>query len=270
VKADASVPVSVVIPAHNAAGTIARALASAAAQTAEPAEIIVVDDASTDETVRVVLDEAKRHPAGRVRVLRQERNRGPGSARNRGWDSASGRYIAFLDADDAWHPKKLEFQCVHMKDLPDAVLMAHPCATADPSSLAGDIPASAVHPVLPGALLRSNTIATSSVMLRRDLRRRFAPDKRYAEDYLLWLQIALSGEKMYFIDAPLAHRFKPPFGAGGLSKHLWRMERGVLDAYREIYREGLISLPALVMLAAYSLLKYARRVMITKSRLKTI
>jgi hypothetical protein len=48
------------------------------------------------------------------------------------------------------------------------------------------------------------------------------------------------------------------------------MERGVLDAYREIYREGLISLPALVMLAAYSLLKYARRVMITKSRLKTI
>jgi glycosyltransferase involved in cell wall biosynthesis len=104
--------VSVVIPAHNAAAVIERALTSTRAQTHPPLEIIVVDDGSSDETASIV--ERFGAPA---RVIHQA-NSGPSAARNRGVAEARGRWIAFLDADDEWLPHKLERQL--------ELLAAHP------------------------------------------------------------------------------------------------------------------------------------------------
>lgn len=98
--------VSVIMPVFNAAATVARALDSVFAQTMTPLEIIVVDDASTDNTC-AVLDAYR----GRgLIVLHTDRNCGAGTARNRGAAIARGAYLAFIDADDQWHPKKLEQQ----------------------------------------------------------------------------------------------------------------------------------------------------------------
>jgi len=103
---------SVVIPAFNAAPTIAETLRSVVTQSVKPDTIIVVDDGSTDDTVAVI--GAMKLP---VRVLRQE-NAGPGSATTRGIAALSTPFIATLDADDLWLPTKIEEQLAHFRRSP--------------------------------------------------------------------------------------------------------------------------------------------------------
>lgn len=100
--------ISVVIPVRNRASLIVRALESVAAQTYPAAEIIVVDDASTDETVEVVNRLAA--TIGNLQVLSLKDNVGAGEARNIGVRAAKGELIAFLDSDDRWYPEKLAMQ----------------------------------------------------------------------------------------------------------------------------------------------------------------
>jgi glycosyltransferase involved in cell wall biosynthesis len=96
--------VTIVIPAFNAAGTLRETLLSAAAQTYRNLEILVVDDGSTDQTGRIVLEFGQTD--SRVRLV-QKTNGGVASARNKGIEESTGDYVAFLDADDLWHPTKI-------------------------------------------------------------------------------------------------------------------------------------------------------------------
>lgn len=109
--------VSVVIPTYQRARQIAATTGSAASQTLQDIEIIVVDDCSDDDTQAVV--EALGDP--RIRCIRHDTNRGGNAARNTGIRAASGEYIAFLDSDDCWHPEKLAEQVVAMERHGDCV-----------------------------------------------------------------------------------------------------------------------------------------------------
>lgn len=100
-------------------------------------------------------------------------------------------------------------------------------------------------------------------MLRRDLPFRFTADMRYAEDYLLWLEMALNGHDAWRLGVPLAFCFKPLYGGGGLTSNLWALEKGELDAYNRIHREGLISLVLLAIVTLFSLLRHLRRLSLT-------
>ncbi len=99
--------VSVVIPAYNAAGTIRMTLITALAQSHWNLEIIVVDDGSTDKTADVVEEIVAKDR--RIRLIRMS-NGGVAAARNRGIKEACGAFVAILDADDIWHPKKIAKQ----------------------------------------------------------------------------------------------------------------------------------------------------------------
>ena len=123
-------PVSVVIPCHDAEATIERALESVAAQTQPPVEVIVVDDASTDSTPELLQRCAKQSWPFRVEVITLPDNSGPGEARNAGWASAGKgtAYVAFLDADDLWLPEKLKRQVAWMEQRPDVAWTAHRCS----------------------------------------------------------------------------------------------------------------------------------------------
>ncbi len=107
--------VSVVIPAWNVEPYIARAIDSALAQTRAPDEILVVDDGSTDGTADIV-----RGYGDRIRYMHQPQT-GAAEARNRGIEQATGRWVAFLDADDQWLPDKLARQMDLLARNPDIV-----------------------------------------------------------------------------------------------------------------------------------------------------
>ena len=97
---------SVIGPAYNAERFLGAALRSAASQTEPPAEIIVVDDGSSDGTERAVGEARAAVPV----IYRRQDRQGAGVARNRGVSEARGEWIAFLDADDIWYPDKLAVQ----------------------------------------------------------------------------------------------------------------------------------------------------------------
>lgn len=107
--------ISVIIPAFNAQATIKETIASVQAQTFSDFEIILIDDGSTDDTLRIV----QQISDPRLRIFSYS-NSGPSVARNNGISQATGNYIAFLDADDLWTPDKLERQLQALKIHPEA------------------------------------------------------------------------------------------------------------------------------------------------------
>jgi len=107
--------ISVVVPTHNDAGRITDALASIAAQTYAPTELIVSDDASTDDT-RAVVDRFARRCGIPVRYLRNHMRSGVVRTRNNGISAATGAWIANCDSDDYWEPTKLARQVAWVRD----------------------------------------------------------------------------------------------------------------------------------------------------------
>lgn len=105
--------VSIVMPSYNTAKYIGNSIQSVLAQTYTDWELIIVDDCSTDNTDEIVnkyLDDK------RIRYLKNEVNSGAALSRNYALREAKGRWIAFLDSDDLWHPKKLERQIAFMEE----------------------------------------------------------------------------------------------------------------------------------------------------------
>jgi glycosyltransferase involved in cell wall biosynthesis len=115
--------ISVIIPVFNRATSLAAALRSVAEQTCTDWEAVVVDDGSSDKSAEVAIRVGQ---PGKVRVVRHERNQGPSAARNSGIVAARGRYVAFLDSDDSWHPDKLrrQLESVEGDSNPNLVLCA--------------------------------------------------------------------------------------------------------------------------------------------------
>jgi glycosyltransferase involved in cell wall biosynthesis len=109
--------VSIIITAWNRAGTVEHAINSALGQTFQDFEIVLVDDASTDNIAEVVA--AKTWP--KLTFVRNKVNRGIAGAKNAGIEAARGRYIAFLDSDDTWQPRKLEVQLAALQQRNGAV-----------------------------------------------------------------------------------------------------------------------------------------------------
>jgi glycosyltransferase involved in cell wall biosynthesis len=258
--------VAVIIPCYRCAGTIERAVASVADQSLKPVQVILVDDCSGDETLQELVALQTKYGTDWIQVIALEKNLGAASARNAGWRAASQPYVAFLDADDAWHPHKIEIQLKWMLQHPEVALTGHACrlkpdVTACKDNLAHDVISmtAGFKSVDRWALLKSNPFPTRSVMVRSDLPHRFHPGKRYSEDYLLWCEMLLDGYAGYRSPLPLAFFFKASYGESGLSSNLWAMEKGELDTYRKLFRAGRIGGLLFPALCFWSVAKYARR-----------
>ena len=110
--------VSVIIPCHNYGRFVTAAVESALSQTYQPVDVIVIDDGSTDDT-----PERLQAFGSRIRYIRQE-NQGVSAARNTGIRQSCGEWVAFLDADDFWHPQKLEAQFRSIQTLAGSISSA--------------------------------------------------------------------------------------------------------------------------------------------------
>ena len=103
--------VSIIMPAYNCGRFIGEAIESVLAQTYTVWELLIVDDCSTDNTAEIITS----YKDERIHYMHNERNSGAALSRNKALRAAQGRYIAFLDADDAWTPEKLEHQIAFMQ-----------------------------------------------------------------------------------------------------------------------------------------------------------
>lgn len=261
------IPVSVVIPCYRCVDTIVRAIDSVAAQTKIPREIIIVDDASDDSTLEKLYEIRDRYGKEWIKIINLQVNSGAGSARNEGWEKATQPYIAFLDGDDSWHPKKLEIQYGFMEGHPEIAMTGHKMIMASNNDIEIDFSEEMRTTEMNSSrFLLGNQLSTPTVIVKRDIDDRFEPGKRYSEDYLLWLKILLKGHKACRIEWPLAFMYKNSYGEKGLSSKLWPMEKGEIENFSLLIKEGYISKLLGMFLITYSLVKYMRRRIISELR----
>lgn len=205
-----AVKISVVIPTHNRLDGLASAIYSLSQQTILPHEVIVIDDGSDQAVPALIFQEFS--PSVRTVLLRNEAPKGANQARNRGVLSATGDYIAFLDDDDTFKPKKIELLKKAAQENPNVDLIYHPAH---------------IHMVNEGVsyfskpkrfqkgeeifrrLLVSNLIGgTPMVTVKRSALLDvglFDEDMPALEDYELWIRLAKHNRIFYFLDESLTN-----------------------------------------------------------------
>ena len=243
--------VSVVMPAWNAAGTIARSIESVLGQRHAQFELLVVDDASTDATAQLVDGYAMAD--ARVRLIRQPANGGVAAARNTGIAAARGEYVAFLDSDDWWHPAKLERQLAQMRrENAQVSYCSYQRVAEDGRVLSLVVPP---REVTHAQMLRSNFIGNLTGMYARSLGN--GEFLRIGhEDYVFWLQMVRRAGRAIRIehDGPLAFYL---VREGSVSSNKWRAARWQWRIYREV--EGLSRVRATVCMLYYFVYALSKR-----------
>jgi glycosyltransferase involved in cell wall biosynthesis len=226
-------PVTVIIPAYNSRPWIREAVESVLNQSAPASEIIVIDDGSTDGTSAELAGYGSR-----VQCVSQA-NSGVAAARNAGLRHATGELIAFLDADDIWHPRKLEIQMRVMADDPGIGLLG--TRVFDwPAPHVPDVGGEDVSRVTcfgQGHMAVKNHLVTSSVMVRREVVKRageFDPLLRGPEDHDYWLR-ATEVTRVGRLDAALTGYRRT---AGSLSTQTATMEAGMRRILQKLDERG--------------------------------
>lgn len=195
-----------IIPTFNRANIIAHTISSALKQSYVNIEVIVVDDASTDLTSDIVQD----IDDPRVNYLCLEQNGGPSMARNRGVNFARGEFVAFLDSDDEWDPRKIELQLAAIRQQTDPNnVVCYTQATVVGNDSTYLLPTRGMlkgEPVGDYVLCgNSGLIQTSSVMLSHELALAypFPTDQTIFEDWDVFLRLDESGVQWLYLEKPL-------------------------------------------------------------------
>ena len=245
--------VSVIIPSYNSGEYIERTLKSVLNQSYEKFEIIIVDDESTDDTYKII--EAAAGLDNRIKPYRITHSGRPSVPRNYGISKASGSLIAFLDSDDLWTKRKLEYQVNYLGQHPEISFVYSMCFTFGEVNFWKER-----YEILPlpfravknnkGLVEVGNTIPISSVLIRKEPLLEVEgfdedPDLKAVEDYDLWLRLS-SRVSFHFI--PRLHVYyrihssqsSADWGLQGKRLRILEAKRGIkLPRYRGIARKGL-------------------------------
>ena len=256
---------SVIIPYYKDRLTIRRALESVLSQSYQPHEVFVVDDDSRDNLLGEVddynLQFAKK--GSLLRIFTNPRNGGPSVARNTGWNFATGDFIAFLDADDEWHPQKLQI-CV------DLLAQRRPAGAFHGSWVPPDADAAlrfasglrrsqdfSLKRVPRYKWLIRNQAATPSVIVDRRISERFDPTLRYCEDHELWLRIAFRhGGLVEIVGPSLTQLGRATMTAGGQSSWIHQMRLGEMRMYTNFCGKRPLLFLFLPLLWGWSIMKH--------------
>lgn len=227
--------VSVIIPAKNRAGVLARTIDSVIAQTHRPDEIILVDDGSSDATLDVARACFDQCTGIVVRIISNTESVGAPEARNIGARAAIGNFLAFLDSDDSWAPEKLERQLAVMQQEPDVVA----AFSGAIYHRAGQVRTKIIpQPIITQkALMRHNVIGpTSSCLVRSGPFHAvggFRRDLPACQDWDLWLRLSTAGN-LRMLQEPLLHYH---YDAGQqISRQATKVIAGHRLVFEAIYR----------------------------------
>jgi len=242
------------MPLYNAEAFVAEAIESVLAQSHRDWELIVVDDASTDNSCAVVTGYAEVDQ--RVRLICLPDNAGAAAARNRGTEEAAGRFIAFLDADDTWLDDKLRAQVQLMVSNNVHLSYTNYAAIDEAGNRTGlvfEAPAEMTY----SRLLMTNYIGCSTAMYDVEFcgKRKF-PNLRRRQDYGLWLSILkLPGVRARSTgEIQVLYRIRK----NSISSNKLRAARYNWILYREV--EGLGFFQSAFYLASYMIIGLVRRV----------
>jgi len=245
--------VSIVTPAYRAAAFIEETIRSVQAQTYPDFEMLIVDDCSPDDTAQVVQRAADGD--ARIRLLRQSRNAGPAAARNRALAEARGRWIAFLDSDDLWLPRKLQLQ------LPFHLANGAKISCTDFRRIHEAGGESGHLIVAPSwldyrRLLCNTGIPTSTVLIDRTLTGPFRMKETRCDDYACWLDLLRPGGFAIGLHEDLM-RYRVL--QSSWSRNKVKYSRHVWKTYREVEQLGLVqSAWSFANYAVRGVMKYAR------------
>jgi len=228
----------VVIPTFNRASLLKRSIKSVIDQTYTDLEVIVVDDASTDETEEVVRG-LEDH---RIRYLRHEKNRGGSAARNTGISAANGKYIAFQDSDDEWFPDKLKKQVLILEESsPDIGVVYSRFWRIDGENRTlipprqkkkeGDIHRE---------LLKRNFISTQAAVVKRECFSRvglFDESLPRLQDWDLFIRLSRH-YKFSFVDEPLVNVFSTQGNISSNPENLISALVYILEKHKDYFREN--------------------------------
>ena len=205
--------VSVIIPCYKDSKTLCRAINSVVAQSHKPIEIIVINDCSPE--TKIIEKYLKKYP--RIKYFYNKRNLGLAASRNKGIQLAKGEILAFLDADDEYHPDKIRIQLKYLKEntaVTCEVLNILPSGQS--YSKAG--PDRTI--IKPREIMFFNKLNGSGLLCKKNLMLRlggFNSDLKSCEDFDLWLRLLSSGIKVKVISKPLYLYY---FNPEGLSKNI--------------------------------------------------
>ncbi|MFL7023557.1 glycosyltransferase family 2 protein [Enterovibrio norvegicus] len=226
---------SVVVPTYNSQVTIAKCLESILNQSYLPCEVIVVDDFSHDMTISIVENIILNHRYGRlIKIIRKEKNSGPGVSRNLGMEVCNGDYVSFLDSDDFFSKNKLKY-------INDFILLKGKNVDLISDSVNQDKCFFVKNISFSKSIWKNQITTTSSVVIKKRKSRRF-PNRSYSEDAMLWFDIMLSSDNCYELGKALTFCEQQRDFSKGLSSKLFRMYLGVIENYFTIYRKENISL----------------------------
>lgn len=193
--------VSVIIPCYNSEKYVEKSIRSAINQNYSNIEIIVIDDCSIDRTYNIV----KSIDSNKIKLLRNNVNKGVSYSRNFGISIAKGEWIAFLDSDDYWDKNKISLQMENAINQKASFVF---CSTAYinehdmKSSYILEVPNAITY----RSLLKQNKISCSSVLIKKRLMTLYKmEDDSLHEDYYCWLRILKNGEKAIGINKPLLY-----------------------------------------------------------------
>jgi teichuronic acid biosynthesis glycosyltransferase TuaG len=227
--------ISVVMPTFNSARYLDAAISSVLSQSYPTWELLIADDASTDNTYQLSL--AWREKDARIRLLPSDENLGAGATRNRALNAAQGQYVAFLDADDYWMPEKLSHQLAFMerKDLSFSFTSYAICNEAGEATGQYADVRSSPRVGYRDMLAKRATIGCSTVMLNQSkLGRIQMPLLRTGQDYALWLSILKQGNYAERLPEVLTgYRIVP----GSISRNKIKKAKRQWEIYRKV--EGL-------------------------------
>ncbi len=215
--------VSVIIPTFNVEKYIERTIECVTKQSFKNLEIIIVDDCSSDNTVRIIKEIMSKHK--QVKLFVQPQNMGAAEARNKGLFEASGQYVAFLDSDDLWEPIKIETQINDMQTNNIAFsYTTYDFVNAEEKQIKKPIKIKRITTYKD--LMTRTIISTPTVVIDRLLTGDvYMPLRRTGQDYAFWL-LLLRHNNAYGISTVLTHVRKRP---GSLSKNKLQNIRDVWE-----------------------------------------
>jgi teichuronic acid biosynthesis glycosyltransferase TuaG len=245
--------VSIITPAWKAAAFLPATIRSVQEQTFSDWEMLIADDCSPDATREVISAASEADP--RVRLVSMPVNGGPAAARNGAISAASGRFLAYLDADDMWLPKKLERQLTFMAETGTLLSFTGFRRFGSDGGEPGHfiaVPSTLTY----HQLLRNTAIATSTAMVDRDQTGPITMRKAYYDDLVCWLEILRSGSVARGLNEDLM-RYRVV--SGSVSRNKLKSAKEVWKTYREIEGLGLVrSAVSFAGYASHALAKYRR------------